>query len=101
MTSCTVALFVLACIEAVSFPVQAEIEHASKTAGEGRSTPGVNKKIGGEVGRGEREGAGDGEERNRLQSIPNILPNFDQKIPFIVYSILEIAHKRVTNMQFH
>ena len=46
MTSCVVALFVLAYIEAVSFPVQAEIEHASKTAGDGRSTPGVSKKIG-------------------------------------------------------
>ena len=28
----------------------------------------------GEVGRGEREGGGGGEKRNRLQSIPNILP---------------------------
>ena len=60
MTSCTVALFVLACIEAVSFPVQAEIEHASKTAGDGRSTPGVSKKIGEKWGGASEKGQGMG-----------------------------------------
>ena len=42
---------------------------------EQRSAPEGEQKIGERWRGGEREGGGGGEKRNRLQSIPNILPN--------------------------
>ena len=66
----------LACVAAVSFLFQAGIKHASEKASERRRTPGVSKILGrsGEAvsEKGKRVEA---EKRNRLQSIPNVLPN--------------------------
>ena len=61
-----------------NFPVtlcSSRFQASEKRASEGARLEWA-KKWGEKCGGGEQEGGGDGEERNRLQSIPNILTNF-------------------------
>ena len=61
----------------------------------------MSKKIGEKWGVGEQEGGGGGEERNRLQSITNILPNSvrprtgcNSAIELVISPSIKIRHQK-------
>ena len=65
----------IACIATDSFPFTGRDRTSGRKAAEQRSKLGVSRKFGEKWVGGEQEGGGGGEKRNRLPSIPNILPN--------------------------
>ena len=81
-----------ACVAAVCFPFQAGIEHATEKPGDGRSTPGVTKKLG-----RSREGVsekGDGVGKKEFYPTPfaHKRESIVLQIWFVVSPSLKICH---------